>query len=179
MQRGQHSTSLASTIVRPEPASALHREPHNKELELPDDCELWPGHLGGSLCGGPGMDMKVASTIGYERRHQELLAIEDQDEFVTRTTASLRPQPPNFENIVGLNQGPCATKLPSRPGISGFASHASFEPNPARGAVRHTEPGCVTHRTATRSGHRRPAHRLAGAEPADQKRRGHIPGSVH
>jgi hypothetical protein len=50
------------------------------------------------------MDMKVALTIGYERRHQELLAIEDQDEFVTRTTASLGPQPPNFENIVALNQ---------------------------------------------------------------------------
>ena len=33
MRRGQHSTSLAPTIVRPEPASTLHREPepHNKE----------------------------------------------------------------------------------------------------------------------------------------------------
>src|SRR5450755_3532395 len=116
MQRGQHSTSLASTIVRPEPASALHREPHNKELELPDDCELWPGHLGGSLCGGPGMDMKVASTIGYERRHQELLAIEDQDEFVTRTTASLRPQPPNFGTSSGSTKAPALRNCRRDPG---------------------------------------------------------------
>jgi len=77
-----------------------------KVLVLPDDCEVWPGHLGGSLCGGPGMDMKVSSTIGYERAHQQLLAIADEEDFVERTTASLGPQPPNFENIVALNRGP-------------------------------------------------------------------------
>ena len=49
---------------------------------LPDTCEVWPGHLGGSLCGGPGMDMKVCSTIGYEQEHQALLQIEDEQEFV-------------------------------------------------------------------------------------------------
>ena len=37
---------------------------------LPDTCEVWPGHLGGSLCGGPGMDLKVSSTIGFERAPQ-------------------------------------------------------------------------------------------------------------
>jgi hydroxyacylglutathione hydrolase len=62
--------------------------------------------------------MKVASTIGYERRHQELLAIEDQDEFVTRTTASLGPQPPNFENFVGLNQGPLRYEIAVAPAVA-------------------------------------------------------------
>jgi len=51
---------------------------------------------------------------------EELLAIEDQDDFVTRTTASLGPQPPNFENIVALNQGPLrngiAVRTRGRPG---------------------------------------------------------------
>ncbi len=75
-------------------------------LALPATCEVWPGHLGGSLCGGPGMDMKVATTIGFERAHQELLRVEDVEEFVRRTTSALGPQPPNFENIVGLNRGP-------------------------------------------------------------------------
>jgi glyoxylase-like metal-dependent hydrolase (beta-lactamase superfamily II) len=42
---------------------------HGQLLALPDACELWPGHLGGSMCGGPGMDTKVSSTIGYERAH--------------------------------------------------------------------------------------------------------------
>lgn len=75
-------------------------------LELGDDVEVWPGHLGGSLCGGPGMDLKVCSTIGYERRHNELLTIEDAGEFVERTTSGLRPQPPNFQAIVAINRGP-------------------------------------------------------------------------
>ena len=52
------------------------------------------------------MDMKVSSTIGFERAHQELLRLTDEDEFVTETTAALGPQPPNFEDIVALNRGP-------------------------------------------------------------------------
>jgi hydroxyacylglutathione hydrolase len=105
-------TLFVGDIARPdlavdkqEGARDIFRSLHDTLLELPDDCEVWPGHLGGSLCGGPGMDMKVASTIGYERHHQELLTIQDEDEFVARTTTSLGPQPPNFENIVALNQG--------------------------------------------------------------------------
>jgi hydroxyacylglutathione hydrolase len=74
-------------------------------LSLPDSTEVWPGHLGGSLCGGPGMDMKVASTIGYEQVHNELLKVEDEDEFVRLALASLGPQPPNFRAIVELNRG--------------------------------------------------------------------------
>ena len=79
---------------------------HERLLVLPDTCEVWPGHLGGSLCGGPGMDMKVASTIGFERQHSELLGVRDEDEFVRRATATLRPQPPNFKRIVQRNRGP-------------------------------------------------------------------------
>ena len=52
------------------------------------------------------MDLKVSSTIGFERQHQSLLQIADEDEFVQKTTAALGPQPPNFENIVALNRGP-------------------------------------------------------------------------
>jgi glyoxylase-like metal-dependent hydrolase (beta-lactamase superfamily II)/rhodanese-related sulfurtransferase len=74
-------------------------------LTLPAECEVWPAHLGGSMCGGPGMDMKVSSTIGYELAHNEVLRIEDRDAFVRRTTASLSPQPPNFQAIVALNRG--------------------------------------------------------------------------
>lgn len=62
--------------------------------------------------------MKVASTIGYERHHQELLAIEDEDEFVARTTTSLGPQPPNFENIVALSQGPLRSAVTVAPAVS-------------------------------------------------------------
>ena len=87
-------------------ARGIFRSLHEKLLTLPDTTEVWPGHLGGSLCGGPGMDLKVSSTIGYERAHQELLRVDDEDEFVERAIAALGPQPPNFENIVALNRGP-------------------------------------------------------------------------
>ena len=93
-------------VDKEEGARGIFRSLHGKLLALPDTAEVWPGHLGGSLCGGPGMNLKVASTIGFERAHQELLAVEDEDEFVRETTAALGPQPPNFRNIVALNRGP-------------------------------------------------------------------------
>ena len=96
-------------IEKREGARGIFNSLHEKILSLPDSCEVWPGHLGGSMCGGPGMDMKVSSTIGYERRHNETLAIDDEHEFVERSVASLGPQPPNFEAIVALNRGPLLT----------------------------------------------------------------------
>jgi rhodanese-related sulfurtransferase len=52
------------------------------------------------------MDMKVSSTIGYERAHNPGLAIEDEAAFVEQAIAALPPQPPNFKAIVELNRGP-------------------------------------------------------------------------
>ena len=78
-------------------------------LELEDVTELWPGHIGGSLCGGSGMSEKPSSTIGFERRTNELLGL-DENEFVERLTSQLEPQPPNFERIVELNRGPLITE---------------------------------------------------------------------
>jgi glyoxylase-like metal-dependent hydrolase (beta-lactamase superfamily II) len=57
-------------VEREAGARGIFRSLHERVLALPDTCELWPGHLGGSMCGGPGMDLKVASTIGFERAHQ-------------------------------------------------------------------------------------------------------------
>jgi glyoxylase-like metal-dependent hydrolase (beta-lactamase superfamily II)/rhodanese-related sulfurtransferase len=97
--------------VEPEDgAHAMFHSLHERLLTLPDDCEVWPAHLGGSLCGGPGMDMKVSSTIGYERRHNSLFAEDDESSFVERAISSLAPQPPNFKAIVGINRGPLVTQ---------------------------------------------------------------------
>jgi len=52
------------------------------------------------------MDLKVSSTIGFERASQPLLQVQDEDDFVRRATDGLGPQPPNFQNIVALNRGP-------------------------------------------------------------------------
>jgi hydroxyacylglutathione hydrolase len=95
-------------VDREEGARGIFHSLHEKLLALPGECEVWPGHLGGSLCGGPGMDMKVSSTIAYERASNDLLREEDEDAFVKRMTASLGPQPPNFRAIVAANRGPLA-----------------------------------------------------------------------
>jgi hydroxyacylglutathione hydrolase len=96
-------------IEKSEGARGIFRSLHEKLLGLPDEVEIWPGHLGGSMCGGPGMDMKVSSTIGFERDNNPTLSITDEDEFVEEALAKLGPQPPNFRAIVALNRGPLVT----------------------------------------------------------------------
>jgi hydroxyacylglutathione hydrolase len=96
-------------IEKSEGAREIYRSLHGKLLDLPEECELWPGHLGGSMCGGPGMDMKICSTIGFEKRHNPTLSIVDEQEFVDRALSKLGPQPPNFQKIVALNRGELVT----------------------------------------------------------------------
>jgi hydroxyacylglutathione hydrolase len=96
-------------IDKEEGARQIFHTLHEALLTLPDVCEVWPGHLGGSLCGGPGMDMKVSSTIGYERAHNAILGELDEERFVEAALAKLGPQPPNFNAIVALNRGPLLT----------------------------------------------------------------------
>jgi hydroxyacylglutathione hydrolase len=93
-------------VDKEEGARCIFRSLRDTLLVLPAACEVWPGHLGGSLCGGPGMDMKISSTIAFERDHQELLSLDDEAAFVATITSALGPQPPNFQNIVARNRGP-------------------------------------------------------------------------
>jgi glyoxylase-like metal-dependent hydrolase (beta-lactamase superfamily II)/rhodanese-related sulfurtransferase len=93
-------------VDREEGARGVFRSLGERLLTLPGECEVWPGHLGGSLCGGPGMDMKISSTIAYERAHNPLLAEREEDRFVEAALGSLGPQPPNFRAIVAINRGP-------------------------------------------------------------------------
>jgi glyoxylase-like metal-dependent hydrolase (beta-lactamase superfamily II) len=96
-------------VDKSEGARGIFHSLHEQILTLPDTCEVWPGHLGGSMCGGPGMDMKVSSTIGYEREHNPVLGEDDEARFVEQSIAKLGPQPPNFKAIVDLNRGPLLT----------------------------------------------------------------------
>jgi hydroxyacylglutathione hydrolase len=77
---------------------------------LDDSVELWPGHIGGSMCGGAAMSEKPGSTIGFERDFNAYFAIDEEDRFVSRLTDEVGPQPPNFERIVELNRGPLITE---------------------------------------------------------------------
>jgi hydroxyacylglutathione hydrolase len=91
-------------------ARGIFQSLHAKVLSLPPATEVWPGHLGGSMCGGPGMDMKISSTLAYERAHNDLLSEDDEDRFVERALGGLGPQPPNFKAIVELNRGELVTR---------------------------------------------------------------------
>jgi hydroxyacylglutathione hydrolase len=102
-------TLLVGDVARPdlayepvEGAQALHAT-LRELLDLGDHVEVWPAHVGGSLCGGAGLSMKTSSTIGYERLHNPTLSL-DQPSFVDGVTASLPCRPPNIDRIVGLNR---------------------------------------------------------------------------
>jgi hydroxyacylglutathione hydrolase len=92
-------------IDKEDGARGIFRSLRDRLLRLPAETEVWPGHMGGSLCGGPGMDLKVSSTIGFELEHNDLLRTDDEDRFVERAIATLGPQPPNFKAIVEINRG--------------------------------------------------------------------------
>jgi glyoxylase-like metal-dependent hydrolase (beta-lactamase superfamily II)/rhodanese-related sulfurtransferase len=96
--------------VEPDDGARDLRRSMLRLLELDDFAEVWPGHIGGSLCGGAGMSEKPGTTIGFERRFNRLLQLDGEQAFVGELTANLAPQPPNFERIVELNRGPLLTE---------------------------------------------------------------------
>jgi hydroxyacylglutathione hydrolase len=100
---------LVGDIARPdlayEPAAGA-RELHaslRQLLALGDHVEVWPAHTGGSLCGGAGLSGKTSSTVGFERRTNPLLMM-DEARFVAGLTGSLPSRPPNIERIVAINR---------------------------------------------------------------------------
>jgi glyoxylase-like metal-dependent hydrolase (beta-lactamase superfamily II)/rhodanese-related sulfurtransferase len=105
-----------------EGAAEIFRSLHERLLALPDDVEVWPGHLGGSLCGSAGIDLKTSSTIGFERRHNRALRFTAEADFVEDTVATLGDRPPNVDHIVSLNRGPLVEAIgsPARLSPRGF-----------------------------------------------------------
>jgi glyoxylase-like metal-dependent hydrolase (beta-lactamase superfamily II)/rhodanese-related sulfurtransferase len=87
-------------------AASIFRSLRERLLALPDEVEVWPGHLGGSLCGSAGIDLKTSSTIGFERCHNRALAFSDESAFVEDAVSTLATRPPNVDHIVALNRGP-------------------------------------------------------------------------
>ena len=72
-------------------------------VELGDHVEVWPAHIGGSLCGGARLSGKTSSTIGFERLHNPLL-MASREVFIRGLTDAIPPKPPNFERIVSINR---------------------------------------------------------------------------
>ena len=98
--------------VEPEDgARDLYESLQKRLFALPDEVEVWPGHLGGSLCGSAGIDHRTSSTIGFERAHNNAASFDSADDFVADAVGSLGDRPPNVEHVVNLNRGPLVEDL--------------------------------------------------------------------
>ena len=84
-----------------EMAGQLHDTLQRKLLTLPSDLEIYPGHQAGSACGA-GLAGKPASTIGFERRFNPMLAM-SRGAFIEALTANIPSQPANMALIVEAN----------------------------------------------------------------------------
>jgi glyoxylase-like metal-dependent hydrolase (beta-lactamase superfamily II)/rhodanese-related sulfurtransferase len=111
---------LVGDVARPdlavEPrdgARALHASVA-RLLALGDHVELWPGHVGGSLCGGAGLSHKTSSTLGVERRCSASAGL-DADAFVARVASVAKAKPPNMARVVELNRGALDGEPPKPP----------------------------------------------------------------
>jgi rhodanese-related sulfurtransferase len=87
-------------------AGQLYHSLHDKLLTLPDYVEVYPAHGAGSLC-GRAMGAKWTSTIGYERKFNAALQIEDKAAFIQSLTENMPPAPDHFSRCSDINrQGP-------------------------------------------------------------------------
>ena len=72
-------------------------------LELPDYVVLYPSHYAGSVC-GRGLSGNPVSSIGFERAHNQLLALADPDTFADALLTEMPPRPAEQERIVAANR---------------------------------------------------------------------------
>jgi glyoxylase-like metal-dependent hydrolase (beta-lactamase superfamily II) len=72
-------------------------------LELQDHVVLHPSHYGGSVC-GRGLSGNPFSSVGFERSHNPLLAIEDPDAFADALLEDVPARPAEQARIVAANR---------------------------------------------------------------------------
>jgi len=95
-------------LISPEDTESLTRAAfrtlHDTFADLPDETELYPTHGSGSFCSsGSGRD-RHASTLGEERRTNELLRVEDEERFVTWWPTTFPGTPAYFHRMRDLNR---------------------------------------------------------------------------
>lgn len=101
-----------------------------KILELPDHVLVYPTHVAGSLCGGS-IGSRLVTTVGYERRANEILRqVDTTDAFVRECLRldNLPAVPPYWRRMRGRNaEGvePLGIVDPPRPMTVGEVAEAS------------------------------------------------------
>jgi hydroxyacylglutathione hydrolase len=71
---------------------------------LPDYVEVLPGAYAGSVCGRR-LSGKPWSTIGFEKRHNQALRIEEEGDFIRFMLTDIPPAPPEAAALRAANSG--------------------------------------------------------------------------
>jgi hydroxyacylglutathione hydrolase len=94
-------TELAS---RAEDGARQLFEAIQKLKMLPDHVEVLPGAFSGSVC-GRSLSGKPTSTIGFERKFNQALQINDRDQFVRYMLENIPTPPPDAARVRAVNLG--------------------------------------------------------------------------
>lgn len=100
---GSARTDLISPDRTEDLTRAQYRTLTTAFSHLPDDTEVLPTHGGGSFC-SVGMGRERTSTLGHERAHNPLLALENEEEFVQWFPSTFPSVPAYFFRLRAINQ---------------------------------------------------------------------------
>jgi rhodanese-related sulfurtransferase len=84
---------------------AQYRSTRHLAALLSDDTPLYPTHGFGSFCSSGSAAGDTDSTIGTERRRNDALVIDDEDEFVAKLVAGLTAFPSYYTHMGPINRG--------------------------------------------------------------------------
>ena len=111
---------LVGDVARPDLAVAAEEgaralwDTLKRLLALGDQVEVWPAHVGGSLCASRSASSATSSTIGQERLTNPLLSLADAAAFTAEVTRCVPARPPSVERVVSLNLHGAADPGPVR-----------------------------------------------------------------
>ncbi len=88
--------------LKEELADLLYHSLFDKLLLLEDYVEVYPAHASGSLC-GKNLSEKRSTTIGYERRYNKRLQVENKEEFINNILEDDLPVPEHFKYCASVN----------------------------------------------------------------------------
>jgi hydroxyacylglutathione hydrolase len=100
---GRPDLHAASEESVEELARTLYHSLHERLLALPDQLLVYPAHYAGSVC-GRGLSGHPASTIGFERRHNDALGAGSEDAFVEAVLKDIPPAPEQQAETVAANR---------------------------------------------------------------------------
>ncbi|HEY0417779.1 MAG TPA: MBL fold metallo-hydrolase [Gaiellaceae bacterium] len=110
---------------------------------LGDAVEVFPGHVGGSLCGG-NMSSDRSTTIGRERETNDALGHRDVQDFVLVSASVSTPRPPTTEQVVALNRGPWVALPPDPPELDDAGDATLLDVRPFADYTAGHVPGAIS-----------------------------------